>query len=298
MGWISWLARTFVRPSFGSLAMETKKLQLVTIGFSHYNELGRWCLEYAGIQFNESSHAAMGHVLPSLNAHLGVGFPKRPEQISDNPNKKTSPTSTPVLVSPDAKIYRDSWSIANYAALNSSKNRLLPVLDNKMKQSLDEEVGVLVRFLVYYFVLNPRNKKAFNGLFLQDASWTWKIFWNIGGGYIVHSFMSNMFKVKDDAHFLKCKSKLQSVVETYLDEAISNRKGKFLNGDTIGVEDIAIASLFAPMINPHNYCHGKYGKWFQMLQEKDSALREEIRYWENTTTGKYVTFLYDNHREI
>eukprot|EP01034_Spumella_vulgaris_P026924 gene26924-33573_t len=64
-----------------------------------------------------------------------------------------------------------------------------------------------------------------------------------------------------------------------------SNKTTFLTSDTIGVSDIALASLFAPLVYPPEYCSGKYTYIFDKMQAQDAVALEDMLYYRNTVTG-------------
>lgn len=60
--------------------------------------------------------------------------------------------------------------------------------------------------------------------------------------------------------------------------------------------DIAVASLLSPVLMPPKYLQGKYNNLFQNFEKNDFALSEELVFWRNTRSGKYVLELYDKYR--
>lgn len=60
--------------------------------------------------------------------------------------------------------------------------------------------------------------------------------------------------------------------------------------------DIAVASLLAPVLMPPKYIQGKYNNLFQNFEKTDLTLSEELEFWRNTKSGKYVLDLYEKYR--
>jgi hypothetical protein len=107
--------------------------------------------------------------------------------------------------------------------------------------------------------------------------------------------MTKIFSPGDQESFSECRRKLVTLFEV-IGERVQSRKGRFLNGSIIGVEDIALASLAAPMVCPKSYCAGLYQEYFAMLEVQDEDMGRELKYWRGTDVGKYVLQLYDEFR--
>ena len=87
--------------------------------------------------------------------------------------------------------------------------------------------------------------------------WFWKIVWACGFGSFLTKKMVEIFQPFDKRRVDECREKLKVVVDKIGRERIANRSGKYINGDEISVEDIALCALLGPVVMPDNYCEGK-----------------------------------------
>lgn len=274
-------------PNYVKLAKKNQCGQLITISISHFNEMARWCLQRGQIHYTEHSYAPIAHILPSLQAHMGKGILEKVK------TSKVSPTNTPVFVLPDGRILCDSWSICSYAS-DHSQVHLKPIDSEESKKLLDTKVGVCARIIAYYHILKWANHKECDSMFLENSHWMWNIFWRLGGKYAVRATMIKLYGEKEK--YALMRRQLDEVVEAHFDPIVRNRKTKYLSGNEIGVLDIAVASLFAPIVNPPLYCEGRYFKWLDQMERNDKDMAKEINYWRSKEVGKYVLELYSHHR--
>jgi len=307
-------------PNFVKVAKDTKRGQLLTIPYSHYVEFARWSLDYCDITYDEHKYAPVQHVLPVLSLRLNdiknpafskssyvqsVDYRKKAntlsyEELNSEKSKEkenqSRATAVPVLVLNDGVILSDSWSIAQYAAEKSG--RLLPI-DPEIKDLYDKDVGVLVRQYAYHYLLKKGkvNRDVWNKLVYHNCGFFFKILWNCGVAGVVDNIMEKIFRPNDVEAFQECRESLLLVFDR-LDERVKNKTTEFLGGSTIGVEDIAIAALCAPVINPKYYCNGEYIKQFDLLYEKDSDYQKDVDLFRQRPFGQYVLKIYKEYRQL
>ena len=295
-------------PDFRAVARDSNVPQLLTLGFSHYNELARWTLQAAGIAFDESAYAPVQHVLPALSVRVGKtkedNVPMTTTKVEvvrkesapgpEEPSTlKPSMTALPLLVLPDGRVLKDSWDVSTWAATRAGLAPAPPALI----KLLDEEVGPLSRQLVYSYVLAARNENVFEAMCTENTHWFWRFVWFwCGVKGVVLKRMRAIFKPDAAAPVVDCRTKLQAVVRRLDAEFVVNKKGKYLLGDELSQADIALASMMAILVNPDEYALGRYKKYMQAFQAQDAALAEETRMWRATPTGQYAVHVYATAR--
>lgn len=168
-------------------------------------------------------------------------------------------------------------------------------MDEKTMQLYDKELGPLARHYAYSFILKPSNRNVWNGLCTMGSGWIWRLIWWLGGGDRVTKIMTRIFAPSSAPALAECRGRLVSLFDA-LAPRVRARRGRFLGGDAVGLEDVALAALAAPVVLPRYYCGGAYAKWFGLLEAQDAALREELAYWRGTEVGAYVMGLYAEHR--
>jgi hypothetical protein len=191
------------------------------------------------------------------------------------------------MAMPDGRILSDSWKIANESGL--------PKIDEKAMVTYDQELGPLVRQFAYYFLLKPSNRKAWDGLVTSGRGWAFRWLWWLGFGNHVTKLLTKIFAADSAAAFAECRGKLAAVFAA-IAPRLRARKGRFLAGDSPGVDDLALAALAAPAVFPRDYCRGAYAAWFDMLEERDEELRAELAHWRGTEVGAHVLAFYAEHR--
>eukprot|EP01040_Poterioochromonas_malhamensis_P006518 gene6518-7018_t len=301
-------------PNYFKVAEDTNKYQVITIQFSHFCELACWSLRLAKIPFREHGFAPGQHVLPALSVRVGrdkkyLSNSSRTTSVKEEVSKSSCgqlseedlkkakrrdlsarATAVPFAVTPSGDVLLDSWSIAQHAFPNDT-------IDPELKDLLDNEIGPLARRAVYTHILKESNRNLFNELCMNGRGWFIRLLWTLFLGNMMVKTMMKMFNIKDTPTVQKCHDDLVRAVER-LDHYIDERKGKFINGDTIGLSDIAIASLFSPLIQHPNYCEGRYTKTFNELLKRDADIRRDSDYFRQTKSGQYVYEIYDHYRLV
>jgi glutathione S-transferase len=311
MSWVLYLAKT-LSPDFFKLAQSTKSVQLVTIGFSHYCELTSWCLKVKGIPFQEQAYYPLQHVLPALAVRVCgkekyLSSSSRTTEVMDptlseakaaeklakeiRKDKKARATAVPVAVCPDGTVWKDSWEIAARSGFEE--------VDPALKKLLDEEIGPLSRQLAYHYILQPHNTNIWNELLTSNGHWLWRFLWWAFVGSYLRKIMITTMKPYNGAAVADCRLRLNAAFKR-TDELIAAKKTRFLGGgkkdSEIGLADIALASLAAPIVLPPENCGGKYTPVFQKLMAQDVALKAEVERYRSTVTGQYILDLYSKHR--
>jgi glutathione S-transferase len=307
MSWIVFLSK-LLSPNFKELAKKNNSIQVVTIGISHYCELAIWCLKAKGIPYQEYACAPVQHVFPSLAVRVGdkqkhlskssrtteVELPNlSAEEAAAKAAKEAKKdnsaraTAVPVAVCPQGEVWTDSWDIA-------AKTGLVDI-EPSLKKILDEKVGVLARQYAYSFILQPRNNNIWNKLLTYKTGFLWSfLWWAFLGSYTKKIMVKTMKPYNADA-VADCRAKLEASLKE-LDSVIASKKTPFLGGASIGVADIAVASLVGPLVNPPLYCGGKYTPVFEELMQQDAELKKEVERVRASVTGAYVMELYAKYR--
>eukprot|EP00960_Hanusia_phi_P057025 763423-Hanusia_phi.AAC.2 len=147
---------------FRKMAEKEQRPQMVTIPFSHYVEFARWCLLYKQVQFDEHAFAPGDHVLPVLSVRLGDK--EETEEKGDKEDKKAKMTLVPLVVLPEGKLLRDSWSIAE--GLSE-----LGGIQEDLKDFLDNQWGPQTREFAYTFLLSKNNTGVWKDLITFEGGW-------------------------------------------------------------------------------------------------------------------------------
>ena len=241
------------------------------------------------------------HVLPILSARVGgskqhlssTSFVTKagrdPSSIGGSRAKQSRSTAVPLLIQPNGEVLTDSWEIANSSGLE-------PVTEPSIMKMYDEELGPLTRQYAYSYLLRAKHRKSWDRLlcFRQGILWLFLYFF-IGG--FIHSLMSKLFGCGNATLLCDCENKLGELLERISKERLP-KKSKYINGDKISVEDIALCTLAAPLLLPPKYCGGTYFNIFAEVESSDEEFRERLEYYRNTDVGKYVMHFYEKHRDV
>lgn len=303
------LAKLF-SPDLEKLARSSGVMQVLTISVSHYCELACWSLQLGGKAFHEHGYAPGQHVLPVLAFRVGdkarkhLSTTSRVQEVQPVDTSETAPltmseekrrrkdaatrsTATPVAVLPDGTVLLDSWDIAAYSGLAP--------IDPEFKKLLDEELGPLSRQRAYISLLQPSNLKYLDQICTEGRSWIWRLIYWIRLRKDVKHNLFKTYRPTDAKAADQCKEKLVELFDQ-VGRILNNRQTKYLGGNQVGVADIALASLVAPLVNPPLYCGGKYAKIFNTLMESNSAIKKETDFWRGTIVGEYTLEIYQKYR--
>lgn len=111
--------------------------------------------------------------------------------------------------------------------------------------------------------------------------------------------MSKIFGLGKEDLLIECEEKLDALFERIARERLpKNKNKKYIHGDEISVEDVALCSLAAPVLAPAKYCGGTYMHIFMGVETSDTGYHEKIEHYRNTEVGKYVMQFYEDNREL
>ena len=108
--------------------------------------------------------------------------------------------------------------------------------------------------------------------------------------------MVKLFRTDNPTAMTYCRDSLRNVFEQIAEKRIRHRTTRFINGDDLSVEDLAVCALAAPIVLPNNYAEGKFTNYFRKIQSVDNEFCRELEYYRSTDLGKYVLDVYENHR--
>ncbi|KAG8462825.1 hypothetical protein KFE25_001598 [Diacronema lutheri] len=296
------LAR-WLSPNFFALAASSGQPILITIPYSHYNELARWALQLVGARFVEFGYSPLQHVLPVLAArlcgrkeHLSSSSKiERPPAAGDASDRallhapRGAPTAVPLLVLPDGRVLPDSWAIG-------AASGLAPITDPSLMHTYDAVLGPLTRQWIYFYLLKPAAAPLWDALITRDRHWIWRALYALGLRGAIRKRLTAAFRSDEPSAMATCRARLRAVIDELGASRVRARPGAFLNGDAISLEDVALAALVAPLVLPPNYCEGKYAYVLDAIAPADRQFAAELAEWRATAVGEYVLWLYAHHR--
>jgi hypothetical protein len=291
---LKWLAQTFY--DFHADARRTKRAQLVTISYSHYNELARWALEADGsVPFEEHGYAPLQHALAALSIRMPSSGARHLAASSSFAGAKPSPTALPALVLPSGAVLKDSWEVA-------AATRLAPIAP-ALLEVLDRELGVAARKMVYCLLLKPEHAARFTLMCTEGRHWAWRLLWHCGLGAVLRGELEKKFCPGDAPGLAACVAQLDALVapEGALAGALAaaRRAGHpFLGGAALGQADIALCSIAALLVLPDEYggAQRTMAPHFSYLLSHDAQVRALVQRWRQTEVGAYVLDVYRRHR--
>ena len=246
-------------------------MRLITIPMSHYCEKARWGLERLGIPYREERHLQVFHYLHTFRYSHGP--------------------QVPVLID-GAQVIADSTSILKHLDSHAAPAmRLYP--DNpeeryrveELENLFDEVLGVESRRWIYFHYLpHTRDALRFAGegvpvleRFLAPACYPF-----------MKSFMRRRLRVYEPevvAGLMRTREIIRNI-----DELLSDKR-EYLVGGRFSAADLTLACMMAPFVLPR-----QYGIRLPAIDDTPLTMRETVREFRDTPTGKFVLRLFETKR--
>ena len=257
---------------------------LVTIPYSHYCELGRWALEYAGMEFREVKYA------PGYHAKM-VG-----ELRKDRANRSESSYvgqesgvhggrrkyAVPLLCLPGGKVLRDSWEILAYA---------LGEPDPTWKHVIDQELGTSVRQVGYFYLLAPETRHHISAM-IASASLFERIFWWFTGDKIMGG-MTKLMAINEETVREGSERVLRILEEA--GKKLKEYEGSLQPDGGFGATEIAFCSLGSICVLPENFGNG--AAVMPGIDDFGSEYQEFVRRCRSTAAGEFILRRYESRHE-
>jgi len=248
------------------------KLELLTIGVSHYCEKARWALDRAGIQYKETSSAPVMHYALTLRHRT----------------KRT----LPALLTPHGRLI-DSTDILHFVdRIASPSARLFPEEPAQreeieaLEHRFDEKLGPQTRKWAYSWGLH--NKSSMLRLMKMGIP--------EGQGRILDVISPMMFgflkrglNLGDEA-IEKSQMRIAKIFEEVAQKLADGRQ--FLDGKRFTAADLTFAALAAPCVAPPEYGKGR----MLPLEDVGEDMRRAILAMRSTPAGAFAMRLYRDHR--
>ena len=193
------------QPNLSTKAQAVGRAQLLTIPYSHFNEVAKFSLKVAGVPFEELAYPPIAHVLPTLATRLPASGERH---VPAAPNGgKGNPTLLPLCAMPDGTMLVDSWAIVDYVSEVKPELGRLP---ESLRRLLNEQLGPLSRQALYALILKDTNYSIWTGLIMHKTGWRWRGVWRVLGRRFTERFKT-MFKASDPLAVAECRSKLRQL---------------------------------------------------------------------------------------
>jgi len=266
---------------------------LVVIAFSHYCELGRWALDYAGVAFVEVRVLPLFHG-PVLAYYRRFGA-SRAAAPAAGLRRVSSAASTPALLLPDG-LLQESSAILRFAAAaapaGGARAPLLPAdaaaraRAEALFAAYHDALGPAVRTACYHHLLD--DWRAYRDLAARNVGGAQALAWALLWPLVARGLRAALGI--DAAAAARAAAALRGA---FADASALLADGRpYLCGDAFSAADLAFAALAAPLVG------GARGAGYWAPAPGDfppplAALAEELR---ATRAGAHVAKCYDLHR--
>ncbi|MEM1345218.1 MAG: glutathione S-transferase family protein [Pseudomonadota bacterium] len=237
--------------------------RLYLFAISHYCEKARWALERAGI-----AHTCVS-VVPGAHTRLAkrLGVPER---------------TVPILVLGDGVAIQGSAKIAAWAATHAPS--ALPLGDPGVEARLDRVLGAHVT-LYYYSEALVEHPKTVRPIFVSGLGLLPRLMFWAAWSQVQRAMIEGM--QLSEAQWAASRAAIMTELD-WLDALLGDGRA-WLGGERPGREDIAAASLLAPLVLPPE--HPIYGTL--VLPPRVGA---DCAAWRERPSFALVRRLYREHR--
>lgn len=253
------------------------RARLHTISYSHYVEKVRWCLDRAGVEYDE---------LPNIGI-LGVLLLGRTVPTLELPGARTR-------VGNSAEILRLLWGI--HGEEHASRAGFLrPTAEAvALEQHLDRELGEQVRRWAYFRLFDHRALTLQMWGFSEPAVPRWQRMLLPVLRPLLRTAVRHMLYVTP-ATALRALERTRAVFDE-IDARLADGR-RYLLGDALSYVDITFASLGALAVLPEGYGGGALATRFPPADTLPPAWRDEVRKFRDRPAGQFILRLYREERQ-
>lgn len=213
--------------------------RLVTIRFSHYNELARWALDHAKIAYKEDVY------LPLFSTYGVI----KAGGLSGKADRASTKFSTPLLVCADGTKLHDSRDIVRFADkhLPVGAPPLCTPASMELVERFHDHVGPNARRLAYYHIFSagPVGDEAFLRSCEDNVGpwqgWLFRKIFPTVKQFIIKGL--GISKPRADKSHAALMAEFDFVAET-----LGKSGADYLTGEHFSAADIAFAALAAPIL--------------------------------------------------
>jgi glutathione S-transferase len=259
-----------------TLSPASTRPQLHTISYSHYVEKVRWCLDRAGIDYEE---------VPNVGI-LGVLLLGRTVPTLELPGARTS-------IGNSAEILRFLWG-AHGREGSGRAGFLEPTADAvALEQHLDRALGEQVRRWTY--------QRLFGNAALTLQVWgagepaipAWQRVLLRPLRPLLEQAVRRMLRV-DAASARRALERTRAVFDE-MDARLADGR-RYLLGDSLSFADITFAALGALAVLPENYGGGRLATRFPPVEVLPRPWRDEVESFRQRPSGRFILRLYAEER--
>lgn len=251
------------------------KPYLVTLLPSADCDMGRWLLQYWGIDYDERAHAPVFHVL-ALKWH-GVGAYDYPLFVRDGVNwpkvdkmvEKFDP-----LAPPERRLLPDAETEPDLRAE-------VLALDDELRHGLGNGV---VHWCYFHFL---QHRDVVWPSLVTGVPWYERAFLTINYGLIASLMTKGLGLGPEDS--VKALGKINAGFDR-VDTLLADGR-RYLCGDRLTLADIAVATAGAPVVLARGYAGH-----LPTLDQCPPEMREIMEPLIARPTGQFIQRIYDEHR--
>lgn len=261
-----------------TLAPPSPRPRLHTISYSHYVEKVRWCLDRAGVDYEE---------VPSIGI-LGVLLLGRTVPVLELPAARTS-------VGNSAEILRLLWGM--HGRDPSGRAAFLEPTDEAvaLERHLDKALGEQVRRWTY--------ERLFGNAQLTLRVWgagepsipAWQRSLLRPLRPVLERAVRRMLRI--DAVAAERALERTRAVFDEMDARLADGR-RYLLGDRLSFADVTFAALGALAILPENYGGGRLATRFPRVEELPQPWRDEVESFRQRPSGRFILRLYAEERGV
>jgi hypothetical protein len=186
--------------------------------------------------------------------------------------------AVPLLCLPGGRIIRDSWEIAEYA---------LGAVDNSLKTTLDQELGIAVRQVGYHYLLAPESRTLLHRMIASSSLYE-RALWLFIGGKVIDGMRQLLAITPENA--ARSKETILRIFDR-VGDLLVERGGALDTKSGFGAIDIAFCSLAGYCVMPDGFANGAV----EMPTATDfpTEFQSFIQQCRATRAGEYILKSYE-----
>ena len=261
------------------------ELELYTIPFSHFCDLGRWSLQASGVPFVEKAYLPGIHMLFSPTTKLrGDGQTSLPILC------RTTKSWLPMWPITEC-VARSSWDCVAFSGVGQVQPRVAELLDSK--------VGPAVRMLIYSFLLTDAGDEQMRKMCMHTTiPWWQRRLWGLKPFRdTVRKKMAEGFSIHDETALKQRLEDLDTAVseiETILDSA--GLLNSPLPQGQLDANQLAVAAILAPGVLAPEYFVPFFGEDLLPIEAVPKHVRDHVERLRSTRLGKLALAMYATRR--